>query len=109
MRVRFGFQRIHVLLRREGWAVKPQAGAAALLAGEIAVAAEEEAVEADVPCARQPGMCRLAGPTLVDGFRAPPVGEWEPLRVLTVVDQYTRDASAGGESGPLLERSRCCS
>lgn len=89
-RPRFGYRRIHVLLRREGWSVNHKRVYRLYTAEELAVRTKRRKKRASHARLLLPGARRPNERWSMD-FVADRLDDGRPFRVLTVVDQFSRE------------------
>jgi putative transposase len=89
-RPRFGYRRIHVLLRREGWSVNHKRVYRLYTAEELAVRTKRRKKRASHARLLLPGASRPNERWSMD-FVADRLDDGRPFRVLTVVDQFSRE------------------
>ena len=90
-RVRYGYRRVHVLLRREGWAMNVQAGYAALSRDGPAIAEQNAEAAGEGEAARMIArMPREPNDVWAMDFVHDQLATGKKLRILTVVDTFSR-------------------
>ena len=110
-RPRFGYRRLHALLRREGVSAQPQAGRTAVPGGR-AGGAPAQAQARRPGRARPSGAARTTQPAVGLDFVSDALAWGRRIRLFTVVDVFTREALAievdtslpGGRVVRVLER-----
>jgi putative transposase len=89
-RPRFGYRRIHLLLRREGWSANHKRVYRLYTAEELAVRTKQRKKRASHARLLLPGASRPNERWSMD-FVADRLDDGRPFRVLTVVDQFSRE------------------
>ena len=94
-RVRYGYRRIHVLLRREGWAGQREAGLPALPRDGPAAAQQDAEAAGEGEAARRTGSAATrSNETWAMDFVHDQLATGRKLRVLTIVDTFSRFSPA---------------
>ena len=91
-RVRYGYRRLHVLLRREGWPVNHKRTYRLYSDEGLSIRPEDAAAQAGLALPR--AARTMAGRTRSGRWTSSPTSLFDgrPIRILTVVDCHTREA-----------------